>query len=148
MTKSNNVTGTRIGAGCLALFALPFAGVALFMAWKLGAMLWLAAEARSWVVTPATIVNVELKRFAGEDNDTFAVIAAIASRAKSITATEYALRPKLITSTIIINSFSSDLTQPKHKGRRSNVMSIRTSQVVRCSIERCAQCWRCFTCHL
>ena len=66
--------GAIVGVGCLALFAMPFACGALFMAWKLGAMLWLAVEVQSWEPTPATLESVQLKTHSG-DSETYEVLA-------------------------------------------------------------------------
>ena len=51
-----------VGAGCLTLFGLPFLAIGLFMSYELGSMLLLHYQARSWVETPATITQLELKR--------------------------------------------------------------------------------------
>lgn len=50
------------GAGCLVLFALPFAGFGLFMAWNVVSMVALAWSASSWEEVPATILKVKLKQ--------------------------------------------------------------------------------------
>ena len=57
----------KSGPGCLILFALPFAGVGLFMA---GLVLWNVGEAlamRSWHAVPATITDLALEHH--QDNE-------------------------------------------------------------------------------
>ena len=63
-------TGSRAGAGCLALFALPFAavGVGAFV-WAGKTLLdWRAAS--GWAAVPAEIVNVELEEHEDDDGAT------------------------------------------------------------------------------
>ena len=45
--------------GCLMLFALPFAGVGVFMTLLIGRTLWHAREAAGWREVPAMIQSVE-----------------------------------------------------------------------------------------
>ena len=53
--------GKTANRGCLVLFALPFAAVGVGMAIWIARTLWQAAEARSWVETPAAITSAQLK---------------------------------------------------------------------------------------
>jgi hypothetical protein len=60
-------SGRSLGSGCLALFALPFAAVGVFMA---GLVLWSALDhlaMRSWRETPCTILSAELETNPGDD---------------------------------------------------------------------------------
>lgn len=52
------------GAGCLVLFALPFAAVGLVMTTLLVVKLVQHREMQSWAVVPATILSAELERSA------------------------------------------------------------------------------------
>jgi hypothetical protein len=67
---TSNRTGSRMGAGCLALFALPFAAVGVgALAWaSLTVLDWWAAS--DWAVTPAEIVSVELEEHDDDDGAT------------------------------------------------------------------------------
>ena len=72
---TGNRTGNRKGAGCLALFALPFAavGVGTFV-WAGKSLLdWRAAS--GWVEVPAELVSVELEEHDGDDSTTYETTA-------------------------------------------------------------------------
>ncbi|MEO1497608.1 MAG: DUF3592 domain-containing protein [Planctomycetota bacterium] len=75
MSKPVDKLGARVGFGCLTLFALPFAGFAVFMACKAIALVSLAVETQSWVETPATLNRVTLDRSSKGDGATYAVTA-------------------------------------------------------------------------
>ena len=64
------------GLGCLCLFALPFAGVGVFMGYLTAATLveWVAM--RSWVPVEAEIVSVNLQQNSGSDSTTYEVTAS------------------------------------------------------------------------
>src|SRR5262245_29631373 len=68
-------TGKRTGAGCLALFALPFAafGVGAFVWGALTLLHWHAA--RGWVEVPAQLISVELEEHVDEDSTTYQATA-------------------------------------------------------------------------
>ena len=69
--KSKNMTGW----GCLALFALPFLLVGLFVVgWTVWDVLrWYGA--RGWVETPATIKSADLEIHHGDDDTTYKAVA-------------------------------------------------------------------------
>ena len=66
MTKKESATK---GIGCLVLFALPFAGVGVFMAYLIGAALLDASSMRSWEEVPAELVSVNLWESRSSDSN-------------------------------------------------------------------------------
>ena len=72
---TRNRTGKRTGAGCLALFALPFAafGVGAFVWGALTLLDWHAAT--GWVEVPAELISVELEEHSDEDSTTYEAAA-------------------------------------------------------------------------
>lgn len=72
------------GLGCLLLFALPFAGVGSFMAYRTGAVLWEWNEMRSWSEVPAEILAVHLDRHDGGDSVTYQVRARFRYRVNGV----------------------------------------------------------------
>lgn len=68
-------TKDKMGAGCLSLFALPFAGVGIAAFCYLGFMLWTWHRMASWLPVPAEIVSLELERHRGDDAVTHKVVA-------------------------------------------------------------------------
>jgi hypothetical protein len=68
-------TGDRAAAGCLALFALPFAGVGVFALYLALSMLWTWARMQSWAEVPARIESLELEEHDGDDGSTYEVRA-------------------------------------------------------------------------
>ena len=76
---TSNRTGkrpsNRLGAGCLALFALPFAGVGVgAFIWAVWTLLdWRAAS--DWVEVPAELINIELVEHDGDDTTTYQTTA-------------------------------------------------------------------------
>ena len=73
--RTGNRTGNRLGAGCLALFALPFAAVGVgALAWGTLTLLdWRAAS--GWVEVPAELVSVALEEHHGDDSTTYQTTA-------------------------------------------------------------------------
>jgi uncharacterized protein DUF3592 len=71
-TDGNN----RVAAGCLMVFALPFAAVGVVALYFLGSTLldWYAM--RSWVAVPATLDRLELEEHQDEDSTTYEVAAS------------------------------------------------------------------------
>ena len=69
--KLKNVTGW----GCLALFALPFLLIGLFVVGWTGWDVLRWRGARDWVETPATIKSADLEVHHGDDNDTYKAVA-------------------------------------------------------------------------
>jgi hypothetical protein len=59
--SNDNRPRSRFGAGCLTLFALPFAGVGVGFGVWLGSTLLTYLNARNWVETPASITRSDLK---------------------------------------------------------------------------------------
>jgi hypothetical protein len=57
-------------AGCLSVFAVPFAGVGVFMAILIGRTLWKAQEARGWREAPAIIQSVGARGGGEESTET------------------------------------------------------------------------------
>ncbi len=70
-----NKAGAAIGAGCLAMFGLPFAGFAVFMAFKLGSMLWVGYDSQSWEAIPAKVLNAKLDSATSDGSTTYKVTA-------------------------------------------------------------------------
>jgi len=68
-------TSNRLGIGCLALFALPFAGVGVgAFVWAVITLLgWHAAS--SWVEVPAELISVGLEAHDGDDATTYQAAA-------------------------------------------------------------------------
>lgn len=64
------------GAGCLALFALPFAVVGVVAGVLLVRQVGAWLDARQWVGTPATILDVELEHHQSDDSTTYSVRAS------------------------------------------------------------------------
>jgi hypothetical protein len=62
MTAKNSVVSPRKAAGCMMLFALPFAAMGFGMAGYGASVASKAMRAQSWVETPAVITSVDLKR--------------------------------------------------------------------------------------
>ena len=62
--------------GCLCLFALPFAGVGVFMGYLTVATLVEWVSMRSWVRVDAEIVSVNLQQNSGSDSTTYEVTAS------------------------------------------------------------------------
>jgi Protein of unknown function (DUF3592) len=65
----------KMGAGCLSLFALPFAGVGVGAFYFLGSMLWTWHQMASWVPVPTEIVSLDLESHRGDDATTHKVVA-------------------------------------------------------------------------
>ena len=63
------------GAGCLVLFALPFAGVGVFMTGLTVKTLWSSSRMQDWEEVPAEIVHAELKVNRGDDSTSYRAIA-------------------------------------------------------------------------
>ena len=68
-------TKLKPGMGCLVLFALPFAGVGIFMTVLVARSLLLWHETKAWIPTPATIVEAELETHRGDDSTTYKATA-------------------------------------------------------------------------
>lgn len=64
-------TATVKGRLLLALIALPFAGIGLWMAWSLAAMLSDAGAMREWRPVPAEVESGGYSTHSGEDSDTY-----------------------------------------------------------------------------
>ena len=71
-------TNKKTGIGCAILFALPFAAIGCFMAWRVATTLVEWQQAKQWVETPAEILEVELECHQGDDSDTFEATARYA----------------------------------------------------------------------
>ena len=69
------VADERVGAGCLMVFAAPFAAIGLFAAYLFGSALWDWGRMRAWDETPARILEVRLDESRGEDGSTYQVLA-------------------------------------------------------------------------
>lgn len=63
------------GQGCLTLFALPFAGVGIFLAFQLGSALWSFAAVQHWQQVPARILSVDMQTHHGSKSDTYETTA-------------------------------------------------------------------------
>jgi len=64
------------GLGCLALFALPFAAVGVFMGFSAIRQLATWVDARDWDAVPAYVEHVELEEHQGDDSTTYSVEAS------------------------------------------------------------------------
>jgi hypothetical protein len=67
--------GDRAAAGCLALFALPFAAVGVFGLYLASSTLWTWTRMQSWVEVPAQIQSLDLEENQGDDSTTYKVRA-------------------------------------------------------------------------
>lgn len=76
MPKKNSRSNHHGGLGCLCLFALPFAGVGVFMGYLAVATLVEWVSMRSWVRVDAEIVSVKLQQNSGSDSTTYEVTAS------------------------------------------------------------------------
>jgi hypothetical protein len=70
MAKSPDKTSGCLGAGCLIVFALPFAGFGAFMAGLVVGDLWTWSAVQSWVPTPAELLKAEARENHGSDGGT------------------------------------------------------------------------------
>lgn len=59
-----------VGAGCLILFALPFAGVGIFMGGWAAKTLWDYAGMRAWQEVPCTVLETKLESHSDSDGGT------------------------------------------------------------------------------
>lgn len=66
---------SKLAYGCFALFALPFACVGLFMSFVVLRNLWTWTTVQQWVETPATLLQAEAERHAGDDGDSYRAVA-------------------------------------------------------------------------
>lgn len=73
MPKKNS---SWTGLGCLCLFALPFAGVGVFMGYLTAITVVEWVSMRSWVPVDAEIVSVNLQQNSGSDSTTYKVTAS------------------------------------------------------------------------
>ncbi len=69
------IGATKSGVGCLILFALPFAGVGLFMACLMASTLWTWLDMRQWEEVPAFILEAELETSHDSDGSTYRATA-------------------------------------------------------------------------
>jgi len=74
MANTNRLT-SGMGAGCLVLFALPFAAVGVGMGVWLASTFGTYLSARNWIETPARIVRADLKVQHGQKSTTYQVTA-------------------------------------------------------------------------
>jgi hypothetical protein len=68
-------TKDRLGVGCLALFALPFAAVGIVALYLAGSHLFTWARMTGWQAVPAQLLSVELVAHDGDDSTTYEVAA-------------------------------------------------------------------------
>lgn len=66
----------RVGVGCLALFAIPFAAVGVLAAFWMGRSLMTWTSAQGWDEVPAHLTSVNLEEHDGDDSTTYRVVAA------------------------------------------------------------------------
>jgi Protein of unknown function (DUF3592) len=66
-------TDVKLGAGCLALFALPFAAVGVAALYLVGSALLTWYDMRSWTEVRATLERLELEQHTGDDATTYEV---------------------------------------------------------------------------
>ena len=59
----------------LSLFALPFAGVGVWMLWSIGSMLHDSWQMRDWVTVEAQLIDAGYETRSGEDSDTYEAYA-------------------------------------------------------------------------
>jgi len=70
MADSKSHKSGSLGAGCLILFALPFAGVGMFMGGWTVKTLWDYTEMRAWQEVPCTILEAKLESHSDSDGGT------------------------------------------------------------------------------
>ena len=63
--------GDRAAAGCLALFALPFAAVGVGALYLAASTVWTWTRMQSWVEAPAQIQSLDLETHDGDDSTTY-----------------------------------------------------------------------------
>ncbi|TWT30179.1 hypothetical protein KOR34_47370 [Posidoniimonas corsicana] len=73
---NQNEGGLQLGAGCLALFALPFAGFGLMVAWWYVSAISTWLDAQQWDETTAVIESVDLKVKRDSDSTSYRVVAS------------------------------------------------------------------------
>jgi hypothetical protein len=73
--KASTDTERNYSAGCLTLFALPFALCGLAVLYLAGSAVWSWQQMRSWEPVPAEILSVELESHDGDDSTTYRVAA-------------------------------------------------------------------------
>ena len=76
MSRKRSKSSSVGSIGCLCLFALPFAGVGVFMGYLTVATLVEWESMRSWVRVDAEIVSVNLQQNSGSDSTTYEVTAS------------------------------------------------------------------------
>ncbi|QDT36153.1 DUF3592 domain-containing protein [Stratiformator vulcanicus] len=74
-SKQKSSKSSKAGVGCLVLFALPFAAVGVFMAYRVATGLWDYSTMQSWRETDAWITHLELEEHRGDDSTTYQVVA-------------------------------------------------------------------------
>jgi len=70
MADRKSMNTRSLGPGCLMLFALPFAGVGLFMGGWTAKTLWDYGEMRTWQEVPCTVLEAELESHSDSDGGT------------------------------------------------------------------------------
>lgn len=73
---SSKKSGNIAGAGCMALFGLPFAAFATFFAYELFSMIWLGYQAQSWETVPAKVIIAKLDEHRSDGSSTYKVVAS------------------------------------------------------------------------
>jgi hypothetical protein len=109
--------GNRIGAGCLCLFALPFAGIGVFMAYLIISGFVFSFKARSWTETPARITSVSLKESRDDNSTTYKVEGSFS----------YTFEGKTYTSDRLSDSFGSDNLGSYHQDLHRLLKSYKDS---------------------
>jgi Protein of unknown function (DUF3592) len=94
-------------AGCLAIFGLPFLIAGLVVAGFQTKMVWQAWQMQSWVETPCTIINADLKRDTTGDSDSYKAFAEYSYRFSGVGYRSAQVTP--IDSSDNIGSFQQDV---------------------------------------
>ncbi len=105
----------------LALFALPFAGVGVFMGWLAFSTISQCREAKAWDVTPCKIMSVELETHSDSDSTSY---KCVAKYSYIVNGREYTSdRVSFSKGSDNIGSFQQDCVRDIKRGKKKNTMT-------------------------
>lgn len=125
MAGLTNKKPSRGGAGCLAIFGLPFAGVGVVMTWLTVSTITTWQSMQSWEEVPAEIVAVDLEVNSDDDSTTYRCTAQYA----------YEYNGQSYTSTRVAIGSGSDNIGSFHQDAYNELVQFRDSgQPFRCFV--------------